>query len=126
MKIKIPKFIFFLPSLFYYALIFFLSSKSYHVNVDVLYFDKIIHFFEFGILGFLLSLGFFVFNTSLRNKFVLVFFTASILAVLDEVHQLFVPLRIMEVLDLAADLVGIIVGFFVFVCFYKRNKWIRY
>jgi VanZ family protein len=122
MRLNIPKLFFFFPSLFYYALIFFFSSKSYPVEADVFLFDKMIHFIEFGVLGFLLSLGFFVFKDSFKSNFFLVFSIGSILAVLDEIHQFFIPLRTLEVFDMAADILGVGVGFFIFAYFYKKNN----
>lgn len=126
MSRPIKKFLFFLPSAFYYALIFFLSSKNYQVKVDILFFDKIIHLIEFAGLGFLLSLGFFMFNLSFRSKFFLVATSGIILAILDEIHQFFVPLRSMEAWDLAADVAGIVLGFFVFKFFYVRKKGVYF
>jgi len=126
MRFNISKFLFFIPSLFYYALIFFLSSKSYGVKTDIFLFDKTIHLIEFGILGFLLCWGFFVINNSTRKNFIWVLSTGSILAFLDEIHQYFVPLRTMEALDIAADIIGIGVGFFIFVYLYRKISWFRF
>ncbi|MFO7979482.1 MAG: VanZ family protein [Candidatus Aminicenantes bacterium] len=126
MRHKIYKLLFFLPSLFYYSLIFFLSSKSYQVNIEIFFFDKVIHFIEFGVLGFLLSLGFFTFSISSKKKFIFVFTIGTLLAVLDEIHQFFVPLRTLEILDLAADILGIGLGFFIFNYFYKKDKWLPF
>ncbi|MFW6123994.1 MAG: VanZ family protein [Acidobacteriota bacterium] len=122
MKYNIPKIFFFLPSLFYYGLIFFLSSQSYQVKVDILFYDKLIHFIEFGILGFLLSLGFFVVNVSFKKKFIWVLFIGFVLALFDEIHQYFVPLRELEVFDLTADVIGVIGGFFIFTYFCKKTN----
>jgi len=126
MKHNMKRLIFFLPSLVYYAAIFILSSRSYQVNVGILFFDKMIHLIEFAVLGFLLSLGFFILETSFKCKFIWVFCTGSLLAVLDEFHQFFVPSRTMDVLDMAADIAGIAAGFFVFVLFCKKVKWIHF
>jgi VanZ family protein len=125
-KPNMKKLILFLPSLVYYALIFILSSRSYQVKVEILFFDKLIHLVEFAVLGFLLSLGFFVFKTSFKCKFIWVFCAGSLLAVLDEFHQFFVPYRTMDALDMAADIAGIAAGFFVFVLFYRKVKWIHF
>jgi len=121
MRNKLYKLLLFLPSLFYYSLIFFLSSKSYQVNIEIFFFDKGIHIIEFGVLGFLLSLGIFNFSLSFKNKFILVFTIGSFLAVLDEIHQFFVPMRTMEAFDLAADILGIGLGFFIFNYIYKKT-----
>lgn len=126
MRRKISKFLFFLPSLFYYSLIFFLSSKSYQVNIDIFLLDKVIHFIEFGVLGFLLCLGFFAFDPSIKKNCIWILSTGSLLALLDEIHQFFVPLRAIEVLDLVADVMGIGVGFFIFILFYRKRKWFHF
>lgn len=122
MRHKIFKIFYLLPSLLYYALIFFLSSQNYRVKINIDFADKLIHLVEFGLLGFLLSLGFFAWVQSLRKRAVWVFSIGFVLAVLDEVHQIFVPLRTWEVLDLMADILGISIGFYVFTVFYKRIK----
>lgn len=126
MRPNFTKLILFLPSLFYYSLIFYLSSQSYQVNVDILFLDKVIHFVEFGLLGFLLSLGFFAQTISLKSKFFFVFIIGSVLAALDEIHQIFVPLRVMDPLDLAVDILGVCFGFFAFYYFYKKSRWLPF
>ena len=40
---KMKRVLFFTPAVLYYALIFFLSSKSYEVDVDIPFLDKGIH-----------------------------------------------------------------------------------
>ncbi len=120
------KLIYFLPSFGYYAIIFFLSSRSYKLKVGILFFDKFMHLIEFAVLGFLLSLGFFLLKTSFKRKFAWVFCIGSFLAGLDELHQFFVPSRTMDALDIAADIAGIIAGFFAFILIYNKIKWIYF
>jgi len=126
MKRHMKKLIFFLPSLVYYAVIFFLSSRSYEVKVDIPLLDKFLHLIEFAVLGFFLSLGFYLLKTSFKRKFFWVFCIGSLLAVLDELHQFFVPYRTMDALDMAADVTGIIAGFFAFALIYKKIRWIYF
>jgi len=132
-KDHLHRFVFFLPSMVYYALIFFLSSKSYQIKMNIVFFDKMIHLIEYTVLGLLLSLGFFALKTSFKSRFILIFISGSVLAGLDEIHQCFVPLRSMEVLDFAADVTGIILGFFIFGGFnnlmqhsHKKSEWMNF
>jgi len=86
-------------------------------------FDKCIHFFEFAILGILLSLGFFkVVKSTIKVKTVATFITGAIFAISDEMHQYFVPGRQSDILDTAADIGGLIFGIFLFWCFFRILK----
>lgn len=115
--------IFFIPAALYYALIFYLSSKSYEVEIDILLFDKGIHIAEFALLGFLLSFGYFKsLESSFKTKAVLIISTGIILGSLDELHQYFVPLRYSEILDVVADAVGIAIGLFIYVYLSRKVK----
>lgn len=75
--------------------------------------DKVEHFIAFLGLGFLLS-----FTLYVQNKYKLLKINHSISAVLialayaviDEIHQLFIPGRQCDVLDVSADLIGAIAG----------------
>ena len=113
---RLARFIYFLPALAHYGFIFFLSSQSsFPIEAPFNQFDKLAHFGLFSLLGFLISVG--VFNSTrlpLRKKVFLVLMTGVILGLLDEVHQIFVPFREPDVLDAAADAVGIILGLFVY------------
>lgn len=103
--------LFFLPAGLYYGLIFFLSSQSFEVEVEVSFLDKGVHFLEFAVLGVFLAFGFFLgLESTLRVKSVFTVVTGFLLAGLDELHQYFVPLRSMEALDLVADAAGILCG----------------
>ncbi|MBD3414162.1 MAG: hypothetical protein GF421_07015 [Candidatus Aminicenantes bacterium] len=117
------KWLYFLPAFLYYALIFFLSSRSYQTKVEVPFFDKFLHLLEFAGLGFLLSLGFYARDVSLKSRFGLVFSIGLILSGLDELHQFFVPMRYMDGFDLIADMIGVITGFFVFIFISRKLKW---
>ena len=106
---------YFLPAALYYALIFYLSSRSYGIDVGPPHLDKAVHCVEFALLAFLLSLGFFKsLKSSFKGKAVLTVSTGLLLGLLDETHQYFVPLRQFEVLDLAFDSLGILIGLLVY------------
>lgn len=121
------KTIFFIPTVSYYALIFFFSSRSFQVEIDVLFLDKAIHLVEFSLLGFLLAFGFFLsLSSTLWTKAVLAFTTGLLLAGLDELHQYFVPLRSFEILDLAADTIGILSGLVIYILLTRRKRAWRF
>lgn len=105
------KLVFFLPAVFYCALIFFLSSKSLKIKLGFIYWDKGAHWLEFMILGILLAFGFF---KSIPGRLFLNSYLTIMLGILigltDELHQLFVPGRKCDWRDWLADVLGILVG----------------
>lgn len=117
------KILFFAPAVLYYVLIFYLSSRSYEVKIDILFFDKGVHLVEFAFLGFLLSFGYFMsLKSSLMVKAGLTFSSGILLGTLDELHQYLVPLRSTEILDVIADAIGILIGLFVYFYFSRTVK----
>ncbi len=109
------KFLYFAPACLYYALIFAFSSRSYPIEIEVPFFDKWIHFVEFGVLGFLVAFGYFKsLKSSLRMKGTFTFASGVLLGILDEIHQYFVPGRNSDVLDALADALGIALGLFLY------------
>lgn len=110
------RFFYFLPALAHYGFIFYLSSQSsFPVEAPFDSFDKLVHLGLFTVLGFFISFG--IFKSTrlpLRKKIVLIVVTGVILGALDEVHQSFVPFRESDVLDAAADAVGIALGLLVY------------
>jgi VanZ family protein len=117
------KVLFFVPAILYYALIFILSSLRVKGQVSIPFFDKGLHLVEFALLGFLLSLGFFLgFGSSVRVKSVLTLAIGILLGCLDEIHQYFVPERSFEVLDMVADSIGILIGLTAFYYLSRTNR----
>jgi VanZ family protein len=105
----------FLPAAFYYGLIFLLSSRRLELDVSLPHFDKLAHGAAYGLLGFLLAFGFFGLpRLSLKIKWGGVILSGIGLGILDEVHQIFVPGRTPDLLDAAADALGIALGLLLF------------
>jgi len=117
------KILFFTPAALYYTFIFYLSSRSHDIKIDVLFFDKVIHIVEFALLGFLLSFGYFMsLKSPLMVKAVLIICSGILLGGLDEFHQYFIPRRSVEFFDVIADAIGILTGLFLYYYFSRSVK----
>jgi VanZ family protein len=117
------KWMYFLPALLFYFLIFLVSSRDIHLNFDIDHLDKVAHVFEFSFLGLLLAIGFFnAFSWSSSTKSVLTFGSGLILGILDEFHQLFVHGRQSDIKDVMADATGLVLGILVFRYLEARRK----
>jgi len=117
------KILFFTPAALYYAFIFYLSSGSHDIKIDILFFDKVIHIVEFALLGLLLSFGYFMsLKSTLMVKAVLTICSGILLGGLDEFHQYFIPRRSVEFFDVIADAIGILIGLFLYFYFSRTMK----
>lgn len=117
------KILFFIPAALYYTFIFYLSSRSYVIKIDILFFDKVIHLVEFAFLGFLLSFGYFMsMKSPLMVKAVLTICSGILLGGLDEFHQYFIPRRSIEFFDIIADAIGILIGLLLYYYFFRTAK----
>ncbi len=117
------KILFFTPAALYYAFIFYLSSRSRDIKIDILFFDKVIHIVEFTLLGLLLSFGYFMsLKSPLMVKAVLTICSGILLGGLDEFHQYFIPRRSVEFFDVIADATGILIGLFLYHYFSRTVK----
>lgn len=105
------------PLYIYAGIIFYVSGMSRPLpDVDIPFFDKLLHILEYGLFAILASRAF---RKSSRKS---VFENFKILAVLvsiaygisDEFHQAFVSGRDFSVFDMAADSIGGILGAFVY------------
>lgn len=83
--------------------------------------DKVAHFVIFGLLGWLLARAFYKEkNTFLQqNYFWLVLVVVVIFALIDEIHQHYIPGRYSDIWDWIADLSGALVFLIIF---RYRNK----
>jgi len=116
------KILFFVPAILCYLLIFILSSIRFQVEAGIPSLDKVFHLVEFIILGFLLSLGYFLsLEASSRTKSAWVMISGILLGGMIEIYQYFLPTRSFEILDLVADSLGILIGLFLFL-YLSRTK----
>jgi len=107
----LKKILYWFPSIAYASIIFFVSSidKPAVLPPPFPHFDKIIHFFEYGIFTLIL---FYSYKKSLKKEFssIIIFsaVTAAVYGISDEYHQSFTVYRSAEILDWFADLAGIL------------------
>ncbi|MBI4209107.1 MAG: VanZ family protein [Deltaproteobacteria bacterium] len=103
-----------IPFVLYCALIFYFSSQPEWPSPLQKFkaSDKVLHFVEYGILGFLWMLG--VWRSRFRNSWVWIggIFFILLFGASDEWHQSFVVGREMALGDWVADSLGGIVGLF--------------
>jgi VanZ family protein len=109
----------------YCTLIFIGSSiPGDQINIDTPGIDKLLHTAEYSILSLLLFISLRLSSTmGIRTVFWLAAVGSSLYGVSDEVHQLFVPLREFDILDIACDISGSILG--AYVMFRASNKGFR-
>jgi len=102
------------PVIIYAALIFIFSSISQPMpSVEPFsHFDKLCHFLEYGILGFLLirALGSSKTGRTGLSLRIAAIVLAVVYGVTDELHQYFVPGRNMEFMDILSDALGAFTG----------------
>jgi hypothetical protein len=98
-----------IPAILWAGVLFFLSSRSWgdapsRIPVD----DSVVHLGLYFVFGVLLALGrrLAVDPPSLARVFII----GLLYALSDEVHQLFVPGRTFDPMDLLADGLGVLIG----------------
>ncbi|MBU0713248.1 VanZ family protein [bacterium] len=99
-------------------LIFFLSSlpQSELPPIHIKGFDKVLHFIEYLVYGMTLLLAYTHTKSPyiLRNAFVVSMLTGILYAVTDEIHQLYVIGRDCSFGDFSVDVLGVVLGIFLF------------
>ena len=108
---KIKKIIPFIPSLVWMSVIFYFSSQQTTgvggTNQTTRFLIlKSFHLIEYAFLAWLLSFAIF------KKKWVVLI--AYLYAISDEIHQSFIPGRTSRFQDTLIDLVGILIGLFIF------------
>jgi len=107
--------VYWFPVIIYAAMIFIMSSMPKTLTESLYVFphsDKVGHFFEYTIFGFLMIRAL---NSSARPRTNISLRTMAVLlcvlyAVTDEIHQHFIPSRSMEFADLISDGLGAFIG----------------
>jgi VanZ family protein len=95
------------------------TSKIKLPDLSFDFIDKLVHFFVFGILGWLIARGMYKSKNYFihKNFILLAIFMGTIFGLIDEWHQSLVPGRQADVGDWLADVLGIITLSF----FYKMK-----
>jgi len=77
-------------------------------DVDIPSFDKFLHMIEYGILGYLMIRALVGSEVKLPHGklIILAVIFATLYGVTDEIHQMFVPGRAPEILDVLSDFIG--------------------
>ena len=118
----------YLPLIFYWIILFTLTTLPAQSVPSVGVSDKIEHLLAYFVLSILLYLTLLFQKKSIMLKNYAMLFTLLIVftyGVLDEVHQLMIPGRSCELLDFLADVFGGIIGIIVIKIlfnFYKSPK----
>lgn len=106
-----------MPLYVYAGIIFYFSSLPHPVpSISIPYFDKALHIIEYTCLGFLAARAF---KNSSRKAFyerfkMLAILAAVLYGISDEIHQAFVPFREFSVFDIIADMLGGMLGVFIY------------
>lgn len=109
------------PIVFKFLDLFEISTK--YLRVMIIIVRKSGHIIEYIMLGFFMLLAFYQnFTWTLKIKIFASVFFSYLYALSDEWHQLFVAQRSGLFSDTLVDLVGIIIGVFLFVIILKINK----
>jgi VanZ family protein len=114
-----------LPAIAYMLLIWVLSSMPQPFRFDFVPFrDKGIHFVEYGTLAALLAHAVRGSWPSLRypGTFLVAWSVTVLWGLLDEIHQAFVPGRVADVRDWAADALGGLLGAVIYLAIRRSSQ----
>ena len=105
-----------LPAIVIAIIIFYFSSLSNPLPAvppgppSLIDINVLLHICEFAGFSFFVAFGYFnKFNVKYTVLFTVIY------AILDEVHQYFVPYRYFDIFDIFIDIIGITIGFIVFI-----------
>ena len=107
------------PAIVLALVIFILSSipDLPSPKLEIKFHDKIAHFFIYAILGLLISRAFLNqhrFPRWRKSHTLIALILGVLYGISDEYHQLYVPGRSADVLDVVADSLGVIAGVIIF------------
>lgn len=99
-----------LPTIAYLGLIFYLSSQSKPLDMDMDFkgIDKVLHIGEYAAAAFLLCYS--LIKSGVKKVFILAFIFSVLYGISDEIHQSFVPNRTADLFDILADVIGSFIG----------------
>lgn len=119
-----------IPAIIFAGIIFYFSSLSNPYPVEppgpprILELDvninDILHICEYTLLSLLIAFGF---SGKVRSVYLIL--VTIIYAILDEVHQYFVPNRYFSFYDILLDSIGVILGFLFYVILTNLIKRLR-
>ncbi|MFX1280048.1 MAG: VanZ family protein [Promethearchaeota archaeon] len=106
-----------IPAFILALLIFYFSSLSNPYptppsNLASIILNPLLHIVEFGALSFLVLFGLYP-----KVRATVLIMLSFLYAVLDEMHQLFVPYRYFDVNDLLFDLSGVLLGYLAYIIY---------
>jgi VanZ family protein len=80
------------------------------------YFDKLLHFVAYALLGALFLRAFKTSRIKNKVKFMLILsvLLSSLYGISDEIHQYFIPYRDADLMDVLADTLGGILGVYIY------------
>ena len=114
---KISFFRYWFPLIIYCILIFWQSSfPSIESVPELLYSDKLLHFFAYAVLGALFLRAYRTLRIRDNLNLLIMFsiLSSSLYGISDELHQYFVPCRSAEGMDILADILGSVFGVFIY------------
>ena len=110
------------PVFIYCLLIFMQSSYPSPESVpDWPYIDKLLHIAVYALLGALFLRAFKTLRIQHNLKLVMILsiLLSSLYGISDEIHQHFVPFRNADLMDVFADVLGSIIGVYIFQSLYS-------
>ncbi len=91
---------------------------------DVRFFDKLLHFVVYALLGILFYRAYE--TLALKDNYKLLIFisiaSATLYGISDEIHQYFVPSRYADMADVVANTIGSICGVYIYYRWKVRKK----
>lgn len=113
----------YLPALFWAILILTVSSIPHlpPLTDKIKIGDKIAHFLEYFVFGALIAHMLRQMNKSILRILLMTSVIGTIYGILDELHQLFIPGRITDPLDMTADALGAILASLIYIWWQNRR-----
>ncbi|MCD7034638.1 VanZ family protein [Metabacillus sp. GX 13764] len=108
----------------YAGLIWYLSSRQGNPPSDTFqfweFFKDSLHLIEFGILYWLIFFAFAAHGRFTRGVSIAAIFVCILYGGIDEIHQLFTPLRSSTWIDLLKDAIGVLLSYYLIQRYQKR------